>query len=183
MRRAVPIAAATGLCLAAATLAYTKVAARLWHGTPPPMAPTEAQADRVLVEKSSRLLTLMRGDQVLAQYEVSLGARGDAGPKTTRGDERTPEGHYVIDWRNPESIAHLSLHISYPRPEDLAQAKVEGRDPGGDIMIHGLPNGWGALSALHLIWDWTDGCIAVTNAQMQDIWSRVPDGTPIEIRS
>lgn len=104
-----------------------------------------------------------------------------AGPKRQEGDERTPEGLYRIDWRNPNSVAHLSLHISYPDAEDRARAGAAGVAPGGSIMIHGLPNGWGFLGALHRRLDWTDGCIGVTNAEMREIWALVPDGTPIRI--
>ena len=110
-----------------------------------------------------------------------MGRNWADGHKQSEGDERTPEGRYIIDWRNPRSIAHLSLHISYPDEEDVAAAREAGRAPGGNIMIHGLPNGWGALGPLHRVLDWTDGCIAVTNEEMREIWSKVPDGTPIEI--
>jgi murein L,D-transpeptidase YafK len=104
------------------------------------------------------------------------------GNKIQEGDERTPEGNYLIDWRNQKSIAHLSLHISYPNQADISQAKALGVSPGGNIMIHGILNGWGWLGRLHSYWDWTNGCIAVTNAEMREIWSLVPDGTPITIR-
>lgn len=164
-------------------VAYTKLAARLAPGTPPAMAPLDQQADRIVVSKAARSLTLMRGDVALKSYRVSMGADWDGGHKQREGDERTPEGAYVIDWRNPNSVAHLSLHISYPNAQDMAHAAERGVSPGGNIMIHGLPNGWGALGGLHRYWDWTDGCLAVTNAEMQEIWSLVPDGTPITIRA
>ena len=106
----------------------------------------------------------------------------EAGHKQREGDERTPEGRYVIDWRNARSVAHLSLHISYPDARDQAAAAQAGVSPGGAVMIHGLPNGWGAIGRWHRLADWTDGCIGVTNAEMREIWARVPDGTPIEIR-
>ncbi|MBA4489979.1 L,D-transpeptidase family protein [Paracoccus sp. S1E-3] len=167
---AIPIAAA----------AYTR-AMRAAHGTPPAMAATAAQADRIVVDKPARLMRLMRGDQVIGSYAISLGA-APQGHKTREGDEKTPEGNYVIDWRNPRSAAHLSLHISYPNAADSNAAATRGESPGDNIMIHGLLNGWGWLGALHRVRDWTDGCIAVTNAEMQEIWSLVPDGTPIEIR-
>jgi murein L,D-transpeptidase YafK len=144
------------------------------------MAAPADRADAVRVVKSDRRLELLRSGQVIRSYRVSLAA-APAGHKARDGDERTPEGAYVIDWRNPRSIAHLSLHISYPDAEDAARAAAAWVAPGGDIMIHGLPNGWGFLGALHLLWDWTNGCIAVTNAEMREIWSLVPDGTPILI--
>ena len=179
MRRAVTlllILATTPVAAAGYTYAM-----RGQHGTPPAMAPPEARADRIRVDKPARRMQLLRGDRVIAEYAVSLGG-APAGHKTREGDERTPEGEYMIDWRNPRSVAHLSLHISYPDAADMAAAQARGEDPGGAIMIHGLPNGWGWLAGLHRRWDWTDGCIAVTNAEMAEIWSLVPDGTPIEIR-
>lgn len=181
MRRAAFLLLATALA-APATVFYTKAAGRLMPGTPPPMAAPEDLADRLLVEKSERRLSLYREGRLLARYRVALGGDPGGGPKRQDGDERTPEGLYRIDWRNDRSIAHLSLHISYPEAGDLAQAAAAGVSPGGNIMIHGLPNGWGFLGGLHRAFDWTDGCIAVTNAEMRDIWARVPTGTEIEIR-
>lgn len=171
-----------GMGAAAAIVAgYTAVMARAAPGSPPPTAPPEAQADAILVDKSDRRLWLLRDGVVIAEYPVSLGGAPE-GHKQREGDERTPVGDYLIDWRNARSIAHLSLHISYPDAEDRARAAAAGVPPGGDLMIHGLPNGWGFLGVLHLAWDWTDGCIAVTNGQMREIWALVPDGTPITIR-
>lgn len=167
---------------AVSVVAYTQVMARVASGTPPPMAAPDQQADFVLVEKADRRLSLLREGVVFRTYEISLGANGDDGHKRFEGDERTPEGQYILDWRNANSIAHLSLHISYPNDADRAYAQAQGRSPGGHIMIHGIANGWGWLGAFHRSWDWTDGCIAVTDAEMREIWSLVPDGTPIEIR-
>ncbi len=147
----------------------------------PEMAAPDQQADMILVDKSARRLSLLRDGAVLRDYRISLGANPE-GHKQQEGDERTPEGEYVIDWRNPNSIAHLSLHISYPNQEDKARAATRGVSPGGNIMIHGIANGWGWLGGWHRFWDWTDGCIAVTNAEMREIWSRVPNGTPIRIQ-
>ena len=144
------------------------------------MAGPADQADRVIVDKPARPLQLLRENAVIAEYQVSLGAVPD-GHKTREGDEKTPEGEYVIDWRNPRSVAHLSLHVSYPNSSDQASADARGESPGGAIMIHGMVNGWGWLGGLHRQWDWTNGCIAVTNAEMQEIWSEVPDRTPIDI--
>ena len=147
----------------------------------PPAPVAEAQrADRVVVQKAERRLILFRGDTELTAYDVALG-RNPNGHKQREGDGRTPEGRYRIDWRNPQSRYHLSLHISYPAPADRARAAERGEDPGGMIMIHGLPNGLGALGAAGLVHDWTEGCIAVTNEAIRDIWRRVADGTPIEI--
>lgn len=173
---------AVAVALWAGVVGYTLAMARLAPGTPPAMAAADLRADLVTVDKSAREMVLWRKGQPIRRYEVSLGAAGDGGPKAAEGDEKTPEGRFVIDWRNPRSIAHLSLHISYPRPEDSAAAQAAGHSPGGNIMIHGLPNGWGWLGRLHLARDWTDGCIAVTDAEMQEIWSLVADGTRIDIQ-
>ncbi|WP_415920685.1 L,D-transpeptidase family protein [Tateyamaria sp. SN6-1] len=168
------------LGLALGLVAYSQLARHMAHGTPPPMAAAQDQADAVIVDKAARRMQLMRGTQMLAEYPISLGG-APAGHKTREGDERTPEGTYLIDWRNGRSIAHLSLHISYPNAADRSAAEARGEDPGGNIMIHGILNGWGWVGALHRSWDWTNGCIAVTNAEMREIWSLVPNGTPITI--
>ena len=114
-------------------------------------------------------------------YKVALG--GDpVGPKTKQGDHKTPEGVYVLDFRNAHSQFYKSIHISYPSQRDRAVARRKGISPGGDVFVHGLPNGFGAVGAAHRLKDWTDGCIAVTNQEMDEIWQAVPDGTEIEIR-
>lgn len=142
---------------------------------------TAARADRIVVEKAARRLTLVRGDAVLARYDVALG--GDPiGPKHREGDGRTPEGTYTIDFKNAHSRFHLALRISYPNAADGDNARRRGVPPGGDIMIHGLPNGLGWLRDWHLLRDWTDGCIAVTNAQIEEIWAAIDVGTPVEIK-
>jgi len=112
---------------------------------------------------------------------VALG-QGGLAPKQRAGDGRTPEGRYVIDSRNSASAYHRSLHISYPNPEDRKRAAKLGVSPGGDIMIHGLPNGKGFIGSAHRAYDWTLGCVAVTDAEIEEIWKLVPDGTPVEIR-
>jgi len=147
----------------------------------PHLAPKEQQADRILVEKSQRKLTLFRGGKELKHYFVALGG-APVGAKQRQGDQKTPEGKYVIDFRNPASQFHLSLHVSYPNAADRARARQAGVDPGGAIMIHGIGKEFGYLGALHRRHDWTLGCIAVTNEEVEEIWSLVPDGTPIEIR-
>lgn len=140
----------------------------------------ETKADRVVIEKSAHRLTLYAGARVLKTYQVALGQGGTA-PKTRQGDGRTPEGLYRIDSRNPHSAYHLALHISYPDAHDISRAASLGVPPGGQIMIHGLPNGMGRLGPLHRAVDWTAGCIAVTDAEIEEIWHAVPDGTPVEI--
>ena len=153
----------------------------------PPPAPTPApialpaKATSVLVLKAYHKLYLMRGDAVLYSFPIALG-RHPVGTKLESGDQRTPEGLYKLDWRNPNSQFYRSIHISYPNEADLARARENGFTPGGAIMIHGLPNGMGSIGKGHAATDWTDGCIAVTNEEMDIIWSVVDDNTPIEIR-
>ena len=125
-------------------------------------------------------MELMSGGRVLKTYKIALGSE-PVGPKTWQGDHRTPEGTFVIDRRNAQSQFHRSLHISYPRPEDRERARHLGVSPGGDIFIHGLPNGYGLVGAAHRLRDWTDGCIAVTDQEIEEIWRMVDDGTTVEI--
>jgi murein L,D-transpeptidase YafK len=143
--------------------------------------PADARADRIVVEKSARKLTLFRGETPLKSYSVALG-RAPEGTKQREGDHRTPEGHYIIDAHKRDSAFHLALHISYPSPADSASAAQRGMKPGGDIMIHGIQNGLGWLGAFHRLIDWTSGCIAVTDKEIEEIYRALPDGTPIEIR-
>jgi murein L,D-transpeptidase YafK len=168
--------------LTAGALAVLLAAVLPWANRPdaPPL-PTDARADQVVVDKTARTLSLLADGRVLKTYPVSLGG-APAGHKRREGDERTPEGRYVLDYRNPDSFAHLSLHVSYPDSADVARARAEGVPPGGMIMVHGIRNGLGWMGRLHRLVDWTDGCIAVTNGEMDEIWRAVPDGTPIEIR-
>ena len=120
-------------------------------------------------------MLLLSGESIVRTYRIALG-REPAGPKERAGDGRTPEGRYSIDRRNPKSGYHRSLHISYPNEADRERARAAGVDPGGDIMIHGLPNGAASREG-----DWTQGCIAVTDAEIEEIWDLVCDGTSIEI--
>lgn len=138
--------------------------------------------DRLLVEKSRHWLTAYRDGQVVREFRVSLG-RGGLQPKQRAGDERVPEGRYAISAHNPTSAYHLALRISYPTPEQVADAARLGVRAGGDIMIHGLPNGRGWIGSRHRKMDWTLGCIAVTDPEMDWLFNAVPDGTPIEIRA
>jgi murein L,D-transpeptidase YafK len=135
-------------------------------------------ADFVRVDKSERTLTLFAAGRPVKIYRGLQLGDAPEGHKHFEGDERTPEGHYTIDTRNPASAYHLSLHIPYPNAADRAFATQRGRPPGGAIFIHGQPN-W--LSAGRLPGDWTDGCIALSNEEIEELWRSVPDGTPIEI--
>jgi murein L,D-transpeptidase YafK len=180
MFRKIAVFAILIVFIVGATALYTFGMRYVGSGKAPQMANKSAQATRIRVDKSDRRLTLFQGDHQIMDIPISLG-NDPIGHKAQEGDERTPTGTYEIDWRNPNSIAHLSLHISYPNTEDVAHAEQLGVSPGGDIMIHGIANGWGLLGGLHRFWDWTNGCIAVTNTEMKTIWSLVPNGTPIEI--
>jgi murein L,D-transpeptidase YafK len=133
------------------------------------------RVDRVVVNKGRREMLLLSGESVVRQYRVALGFE-PVGHKEREGDGRTPEGRYTVDRRNPKSNYHLSLHISYPGPADIERARSGGVEPGGDIMIHGVKAG-----VAHPESDWTHGCIAVTDVEMDEIWELVADGTAVEI--
>jgi murein L,D-transpeptidase YafK len=138
-------------------------------------------ADRVIVSKKERTLQLLSQGTVIKTYKVALG--GDpVGPKSQQGDHKTPEGLYVLDSRNAHSQFYKSIHISYPNAGDRAAARQKGVSPGGDVFVHGLPNGYSWVGASHRLKDWTDECVAVTNQEIDEIWRAVPEGTPIEIR-
>ena len=138
-------------------------------------------ADSVVVEKSLRRLTLFSGGLPVRTFDVALGQK-PAGAKERIGDFRTPEGLYAIDGRNPFSRYHKGLHISYPNAADLARAQQMGVTAGGDVMIHGLPNGEGSIGSDHRAYDWTNGCVAVTDDEIDEIWNEVPVGTPVRIK-
>jgi len=138
-------------------------------------------ADKVQIEKKERRLTLLSKGEVIKTYKIALGGN-PVGPKERQGDNKTPEGTYIIDSRNRNSDYHLSLHISYPNEKDKWRAKELGVSPGGDIMIHGIKNGLAWVGALPAGIDWTKGCIAVTDEEMEEIFKLVPNGTIVEIR-
>jgi murein L,D-transpeptidase YafK len=154
--------------------------ARAFEAAAPPL-PAAARADFIVIDKSQHRLRLYEQGRLLRAYRVALG-HGGLGPKLHGGDGRTPEGRYIIDGRNPHSAYHLSLHISYPAARDVAEAAARGESAGGDIMIHGLKNGLGWIGARHRALDWTAGCIGLTDAEIEEIWRVVPDGTVVEIR-
>jgi murein L,D-transpeptidase YafK len=140
----------------------------------------DEMADRVVVCKAKRELLLYRGGKVIRSYQIALG-KSPVGPKTRQGDNKTPEGTYTISGRNPASAFHRSLRVSYPNAADRERARKLRVNPGGDIMIHGLPNGQGSVGATHRLSDWTNGCIAVTDSEIEEIWRLVPNGTPVQI--
>lgn len=141
---------------------------------------SKIEADRVVVYKMRRVMELWSGDHLLKRYTIALGG-SPTGPKTQEGDQKTPEGSYKLDWRNPNSAFHKSIHISYPNMKDRVQAQKRGVRAGGEIFLHGIGKKWGFLGSSHALHDWTKGCIAVTNAEMDEIWEIVPNGTPIMI--
>ncbi len=146
-----------------------------------PAKPIRGGVDQLLLEKSERRLTLLNHGKTVKSYRVALGSC-PIGQKEREGGGRTPEGNYVIDFHKSDSDFHRALHISYPNTSDLARARAAGVSPGGDIMIHGLPNGLGALGSAHRLHDWTSGCAAVTDYEIEEIYAAVADGTPIDIR-
>jgi tetratricopeptide (TPR) repeat protein len=137
--------------------------------------------DKVLIEKKERRLTLISNGRVLNTYKIALGGNPN-GPKERQGDNKTPEGTYTIDSRNKDSRYHMSLRISYPNERDKQRAKELGVSPGGDIMIHGIKNGFSKVGNLHTGFDWTEGCIAVTDQEIEEIEAMVPNGTIVEIK-
>jgi len=155
------------------------LAALTWANWPEPHV--YGVADRIVVIKSAHTLTLYAHNQSLVTYPISLG-RHPVNHKEREGDGRTPSGRYTIDYKNSRSCCYLALHISYPNASDIAHATAIHANPGGAIMIHGLVHGLGWLGRLHRFYDWTNGCVAVTNQEMREIWSAVPAGTPIELR-
>jgi murein L,D-transpeptidase YafK len=145
------------------------------------LAMPDEKIELVRVDKSERLMELVSEGKPVRSYSIALGD-SPVGHKERQGDERTPEGRYIPDWRNPKSAFTKSIPISYPNEADRRAARVAGIDPGGMIMIHGQFKGYGWWSWLFQMFDWTDGCIAVTDEEMAEIWEMVPNGTPIEIR-
>jgi murein L,D-transpeptidase YafK len=138
-------------------------------------------ADSIVVEKGKRTLTLYQTGIAVRTYRIALGGQ-PAGDKVKRGDGRTPEGLYRIDYKNDQSKFHLALHISYPDAAHVQQARKLGVSPGGDIMVHGLPPGYKSVGAAQADVDWTEGCIAVTDVEIDEIFTAVPRGAPIEIK-
>ena len=143
--------------------------------------PAGTTIDRIVVEKSARKLSIFRDGNRIKSYRIALG-RNPVGAKQVEGDMKTPEGIYKIDSRNAQSSFHLALHISYPSADDKASAAERGVSAGFDIMIHGIPNERGWIGAFHRWKDWTAGCIAVTDEEIEELWRVTPDGTTIEIR-
>lgn len=142
------------------------------------MAPDAARIDHILIEKSARQLTATLNGAVVMRAEIALGFAPE-GDKHQQGDGKTPEGLFTVNRRNPQSAYRLSLGIDYPQAEDVARARIAGIDPGGDIFIHGQPNG---VTGITLPGDWTAGCIALSNPEIERLWSLTANGTSVEIR-
>lgn len=163
------------------TTTRTTVATPTINRTPVVGINSAILADSIVVEKGKHTLTLYLGGFPMRSYQIALGKQ-PSGDKMRIGDGRTPEGLYHIDFRNPDSKYHMSLHISYPDAAHQERANALGVRAGGDIMIHGLPPQYASIGALHRTYDWTEGCIAVTNAEIEEIWRAVPNGAPIQIK-
>lgn len=174
MRLVSGIAALVAACCCLAGTAAADMAIAPSGGDAFPMA------DHVVVRKAERRLELLRNGEVFRSFPIALGGAPE-GHKEREGDQRTPEGTYRLDLRNPNSAFFLALRVSYPNADDIRRARARGLNPGNNIMIHGLPNELRYPSRHYLYEDWTDGCIAVSNSAMIDIWLSVPDDTPITI--
>lgn len=163
------------------TMSVAGAVTALWANWPLRPLPEGTVADRVVVRKSARRLDLYRGSDLLRSYPVSLG-REPIGRKQQAGDGRTPEGEYQLDYRKSDSAFHRALHVSYPDESDSMSARARGVPAGGFIMIHGMRNRFGWIGRAHRMVDWTDGCVAVTNREIEEIWRVVPDGTRITLQ-
>jgi murein L,D-transpeptidase YafK len=155
------------------------LAAVLYNRWPEQKLDTSKKIDKIVVLKSERKMEVYSGNELLKTYKISLGSN-PKGDKEYEGDGKTPEGKYSISSKNDKSKFHLSLGISYPGKDDKAKANMAGRSPGGDIMIHGLRYAY--IGKLHRLGDWTQGCIAVTNKEIEELYEAVAVGTPIEIK-
>ena len=153
----------------------------VWANWPEQALPSNVVAERLVVEKSVRRLSVVSRGRIVKTYRVSLGHQ-PVGKKEREGDGRTPEGLYYIDLRKQKTCCYRSLEISYPNAEDKKHAAASGYRPGGLIMVHGLGRGFGWFGKIQRFYDWTDGCVAVTNKEMAELWQAVPVGTPIELR-
>ena len=170
----------TAIVLLVAVLALVWITYLYAHHVWNPL-PTSTTIDRIVVDKSARKLSVLANGKTLKSYRVALG-RNPVGAKEEEGDAKTPEGVYSIDGRNPQSSFHLALHISYPSDADKGRAAEHGVNAGFDIMIHGIRNGRGWMGAFHWLSDWTAGCIALTDEEIEELWRVTPDGTMVEIR-
>ena len=151
-----------------------------YYFLPEKKLPTDKKIDKLIVTKSKRTMDVYSGEQVIKTYKISLG-RAPVGDKEFEGDKRTPEGQYSINDKNPNSGFHKNLGISYPSKTDIEEAKKKILRPGGEIKIHGIRNGFGFIGRLQRMFDWTAGCIALTDDEVDELYNRVEIGTPILI--
>jgi murein L,D-transpeptidase YafK len=172
---------ALSLTLIGGSADTTKSAGRTAKVPPAAVSAPDLYADSIVVEKGERRLTLFFRGAPIRTYGVALG-RNPIGDKERQGDGRTPEGVFRIEFRNPNSKFHLALRLNYPDAAHLIRAEALGVSPGGDIMIHGLPKGYEAYGPAHRDDNWTEGCVALTNQEIEEIWRAVRDGTPVEIK-
>ena len=142
---------------------------------------TDPVVDRIIVEKSKRTMTLLKQDREVRTYKIALG-RDPVGPKVMQGDNKTPEGIYYVDYKVPNSVYHRALHLSYPSPDDVERARALGVAPGGSIMIHGMKPDKFWMGDVQYLFNWTNGCIALTNREIEEVWALVSPWTPVEIR-
>jgi murein L,D-transpeptidase YafK len=152
----------------------------VYYLSPEERLSTGQKIDKIVVKKSERRMEVYSGGQLIKSYRISLG-RNPKGGKEFEGDKRTPEGHYTINDKNPNSAYHKNLGVSYPNPGDIEEARKRNLNPGGDIKIHGIRNGFGFIGKFQRMLDWTAGCIALTNDEMDELYDRVDIGTPITI--
>ncbi|HPH46233.1 MAG TPA: L,D-transpeptidase family protein [Chryseolinea sp.] len=153
----------------------------IYYFIPEESLPSDLKVDKLVVIKSKRILEAYSNGQVIKTYTISLG-RNPMGDKQFEGDKRTPEGNYTINDKNTKSGYHKNLGVSYPNSEDIIEAKKESLKPGGEIKIHGLRNGIGFIGKFHRLMDWTAGCIALTDKEVDELYNNVAIGTPIIIR-
>jgi murein L,D-transpeptidase YafK len=142
---------------------------------------TDSPVDRIIVEKSKRTMTLLKQDKEVRTYKIALG-RDPVGPKVMQGDYKTPEGVYYVDYKVRNSIYHRALHLSYPNTDDVERAKSLGVPPGGSIMIHGMKQDKLWMGDVQYLFNWTNGCIALTNDEIEEVWDLVSAWTPVEIK-
>ena len=153
----------------------------IYNNYPPKTSlPDNITIDSLVVLKSQRQLLVFSRRQLIKTYKIALGGN-PTGDKKIEGDRRTPEGLYVINDKNANSSFHKNLGVSYPNPQDIQEANAIGQPPGGDIKVHGLKNGLGLMGKLHRLTDWTNGCMALTNPEIDEIFAHTPIGTPINI--
>jgi murein L,D-transpeptidase YafK len=157
------------------------VAVAIYYYYPEKKLPAGSIINKIVVEKSKREMSVFGNDKLLKTYKISLG-HCPAGNKEYEGDNKTPEGSYIINDKNPNSVCHKNLGISYPNEQDLAEAKKKGKPAGGQIKIHGLLNGKGYIGKFHRWKDWTNGCIGVTDEEIDELYQHTPIGTPIVIK-